>query len=83
MKVLVTEDGFLFAEVSNKAKEIFKSNIFELYEVHEDSGGQFSESLIEDYETLDKLLDRGDSIYIELTSIELIFPSLKRIISFK
>jgi hypothetical protein len=62
MEILQTNDGFLWGNVTQKAKEIFNSGLFELYAVNYDD----SDYLIEDYDTLNELLENGTLIYIEL-----------------
>ena len=52
---------FIFIDVTDRAKELFNSGLFPLYELHiEDQ----SESLIEDYEDLNKALENGSTICI-------------------
>lgn len=65
MQILKTKDNFLFGDVTNKAKDIFNSGLFELYQLHHDE----SESLIEDYSTLNELLEKGNPIYVELSNL--------------
>jgi hypothetical protein len=62
MQILQSNDGFLWGNVTHKAKEIFNSGLFELFIVNYDD----SDYLIEDFNTLNKLLENGDSIYIEI-----------------
>ena len=59
MQILKTKDNFLFGDVTSKAKDIFNSGLFELYQLHYDE----SESLINDYNTLNELLEKGNFIY--------------------
>lgn len=54
-------DGFVWFVVTNKAKEVFNSGLFELFVVYDDG----SEGLIEDYESLNKALEKGRTIAIE------------------
>jgi hypothetical protein len=65
MKILKFIDGFLIGVVTEKAKEIFNSGLFELYEVHEQT-----ESLIETMDELNAALERGASVCIELGFID-------------
>lgn len=58
----VTADGFVWLLVTEKAKEVFNSGLFSLYILYEDD----SESLIQDFEDLDKALEYGLSIGIEV-----------------
>lgn len=69
MEILQSSDGFLWGNVTNKAKQIFVSNVFELYVVNYDD----TDYLIEDFETLDKLLENGHSVYIEIGHYDDIF----------
>lgn len=55
-------DTFVWHEVTNKAKDIFNNGLFELFWLHEDG----SDSLIETPETLNMVLESGDSICIEV-----------------
>lgn len=66
MEILQTNDNFLWGNVTEKAKEIFNSGLFELYVVHYD----YSESLIEDFNELNELLEKGQNIYIELNNLQ-------------
>ena len=63
MKKIV--DGFAWLIVTDKAKEIFSSELFELYTLHNDC----SESLIETFEDLNMALDNGLDIGISLGHI--------------
>jgi hypothetical protein len=65
MKLLQANDGFLWADVTEKAKDIFQLEMFELYNVNYEN-----ESLIEDIDTLNELLENGTPIYMELCPIE-------------
>jgi hypothetical protein len=62
MQILQSNDGFLWGNVTNKAKEIFNSGIFELYVVNYDD----SDYLIEDFNTLNELLENDIEIFIEI-----------------
>jgi hypothetical protein len=55
-------DSFVWLLVSEKAKEIFASGLFDLYVLYDDD----SESLIEYYSQLDNALANGLSIGIEV-----------------
>jgi hypothetical protein len=65
MQVLQVYDGFLWADVTEKAKDIFQLEMFELYNVNYEN-----ESLIEDIDTLNELLENGTPIYMELCPIQ-------------
>jgi hypothetical protein len=54
-------DGFVFLLVTEKAKEVFSSGLFEVYELHEDG----SESLLESMDDLNEALEMGLDIAIE------------------
>ena len=58
----VTADGFVWLLVNEKAKEIFNSGLFSLFVLYDDD----SEALIEEFEDLDKALENGLSIGIEV-----------------
>lgn len=58
----VTADGFVWLLVTEKAKEIFNSGLFSLFVLYDDD----SETLIEEFEDLDKALENGLSIGIEV-----------------
>jgi hypothetical protein len=59
-------NGFLWLLVTDKAKEIFNSGIFELFTLHDDG----YESLIDSFEDLNKALEDGNDIAIEVNHIE-------------
>lgn len=54
--------GFVWFLVTNKAKEIYLSELFELYILHDDD----SESLVEDFLQLNSALEDGKDIAIEV-----------------
>ena len=58
----VTADGFVWLLVTEKAKEVFNSGLFSLFVLYDDD----SEALIEEFEDLDKALENGLSIGIEV-----------------
>jgi hypothetical protein len=49
------KDGFVYLLVTDKAKDVYASGVFELYALHEDE----SESLIESHEQLNEALEQG------------------------
>lgn len=61
-KIKIIKDGFVWLVVTEKAKEVFQSGLFELYVVHQDE----SEYLIQTYEDLITALDSGNHICIEV-----------------
>lgn len=61
MNKIKNVDGFVWLIVTSKAKEVFTSGLFEVYELHEDD----TESLIGSMDELSKVLERGGEIGIE------------------
>ena len=61
-KMIITDDNFVFLDVTEKAKDIFSSGLFELYVIHYDD----SESLVEKYADINDALEMGLSIVIEV-----------------
>jgi hypothetical protein len=59
-------NGFLWLVVTDKAKEIFNSGIFELFTLHDDG----SESLVDSFEDINKALEYGNDIVIEINHLE-------------
>lgn len=70
MKVFQSMDGFLWADVTNIAKKLWHSEIFEMYEIHPDK----SESLIESEGCLLLALKNTNTIAIELCFLHEITP---------
>jgi hypothetical protein len=62
----ITADNFVWLLVTEKAKDIWNSGLFELYILHEDD----SESLVDCFEDLDEALSNGLSIGIEVGFLE-------------
>lgn len=60
MKTKVVE-GFVWLLVTDKAKKIYKSGLFELYILHDES-----ESLVEGFTQLSEALENGLDIGIEV-----------------
>lgn len=58
----VTADGFVWLLVTEKAKEIWSSGLFSLFVLYDDD----SETLLEEFEDLNKALENGLSIGIEV-----------------
>jgi hypothetical protein len=56
------KDGFVYLLVTGKAKEIYTSEIFELFALYDDD----SESLIESHEQLNEALEQGLDIGISV-----------------
>ena len=56
----ITEDGFIWLLVTDKAKEIYQSGLFELYKLYDDD----SEARIESMDDLNKTLANGMDIGI-------------------
>ena len=67
-KLITTNDGFIWMDVTEKAKEIYNSGLFELYALHtsDQDPKEISESLIEGYEELNQHLEEGLTIAIEV-----------------
>ena len=59
---MIVVDNFVWLDVTHKAKEVFQSSLFELYELYDDN----SESLIQTMEHLNKALESGSGIAIEV-----------------
>lgn len=59
-------EGFAWLIVTDKAKEIFNADLFQIYTLHDDG----TESLIETFEDLNKSLENGLDIGIEVGHIE-------------
>lgn len=70
----INEDGnyFFFLDVSDKARELFSSGLFELYEVYNNT-----ESLLTNFQDLDYALSNGSFIGIEVGSSEDIVSAVK------
>lgn len=60
--MIITDDNFVFLDVTEKAKEVFQSGLFDLYIMHHDN----SESLVEKYADINDALEMGLSIVIEV-----------------
>lgn len=58
----ITADGFVWLLITEKAKEVFNSGLFSLFVLYDDD----SEALIEEFGDLDKALENGLSIGIEV-----------------
>jgi len=56
----IIRDGFIWLGVTEKAKELYSSGLFDLYILH----GDGSESLIESYDLLNVALSSGGNIAI-------------------
>jgi hypothetical protein len=69
--VKITNDNFVFKIVTHRAKDIFNSGLFSLYELYDDD----TESLIEEIEDLNLALDRGNNIGIEVGHIHFYFKT--------
>lgn len=60
-------NGFIYQDVTEKAKHLFNSGTFDLYELHLE---EKTESLIEDEESLNKALENGSTIGVEVGEME-------------
>lgn len=65
---LIIFGNFVFLDVTEKAKEIFNSGLFELYELHAE--GEV-DSIIESISTLNKVLENGNTVGIEVGHLNL------------
>jgi hypothetical protein len=61
-RIKIIKDGFVWLVVTDKAKEVFQSGLFELYVVREDD----NECLIQTYDDLITALDNENYICIEV-----------------
>ena len=59
---LKIRDAFVWLFVTNKAKEVFQSGLFEVYKLHNDG----SESLCESYADINDALECGIELAIEV-----------------
>lgn len=59
-------DGFVWLLITDKAKEVYQSGLFEVYELNEDG----SESLCESYSHVNDALERGVDLAIEVGRID-------------
>ena len=62
--IKITKDGFVFLVVTDSAKELFSSGALEIYELFDDS-----ESLIMTREHLNKALEWGNEIGVEVAPL--------------
>jgi hypothetical protein len=62
MNKIKNVDGFVWLIVTDKAKEVFTSGLFEVFELHEDG----SESMIWSIDELNEVLESGGEIGIEV-----------------
>ena len=60
--------SFVWLIVTEKAKEVFNSGLFELFILHEDD----SESLVEDFEQLNEAMANGLIIAIEVGHLNIV-----------
>jgi len=63
--IKITKDGFVWLIVTDSAKELFSSGALEIFEIFDDS-----ESLILTREHLDKALEWGNEIGVEIGSLQ-------------
>jgi hypothetical protein len=62
--IKITKDGFVWLIVTDSAKELFSSGALEIFEIFDDS-----ESLIMTREHLDKALEWGNEIGVEVAPL--------------
>lgn len=60
-RLILCNDGFVWMDVTQEAKEIFSSGALELYVLYDDE----SESLVESVDEINEALELGLSIVIE------------------
>jgi hypothetical protein len=60
-------DSFVWFIVTEKAKEIFSTDLFELFILHDDN----SESLVESYDQINEALEKGLDIAIEVGHLKI------------
>ncbi len=63
--IKITQDGFVWLIVTDSAKELFSSGALEIFEIFDDS-----ESLILTREHLNKALECGNEIGVEVGSLQ-------------
>ena len=63
--IKITKDGFVWLIVTDSAKELWSSGALQIYELFDES-----ESLILTREHLDKALEWGNEIGVEIASIQ-------------
>lgn len=61
----INKDGFAWLLITDRAKKVYSSGLFDVYILHDDD----SESLVEDMSMLDKALSIGEEIGIEAGQI--------------
>jgi len=63
---MIIKKGFVWLEVTTKAKEVFASELFDVYKLHDDG----TESLCVSYADVNDALEYGLVLAIEVGSIE-------------
>lgn len=63
---MTIRNGFVWLPITNKAKEVFASQLFDVYKLHDDG----SESLCESYADINDAIEYGIELAIEVGSIE-------------
>lgn len=64
--IRVTKDGFVWLDVSDKAKEIFNSGLFELFILHEDESESLVQPTPEGWMEMDTAMANGLKIAVEV-----------------
>lgn len=59
---IIIRDGFAWLSITDKAKEVFESGLFEVYKLHDDE----SESLCQSYADINDALECGLDLAIEV-----------------
>ena len=70
--IKITKEGFVFLVVTDSAKELFSSGALAIYELYDDS-----ESLILTREHLNKALEQGSEIVIEVAHLNALNDSYR------
>lgn len=65
--VIVFDDGYIYLNVTEKAKEIYNSGLFELYEVRVE---EQTEALLTHWNDLTDALEGGDPICISVDKVK-------------
>jgi hypothetical protein len=70
--IKITKEGFVFLVVTDSAKELFSSGALAIYELYDDS-----ESLILTREHLNKALEHGSEIVVEVAHLHALNDSYR------
>jgi len=64
MYTTIENDGFLYADITNFEVDVLKESVGVIFEQFEGQDNEICEALIQDEETLLKLLDCSDSVIV-------------------